>query len=59
METQTNFPFWDKVIDKKLLEIKKSKEMRKNQWIEKNLKKTENCKIKQEQIKTNKSWENM
>ena len=40
MNTQIEFPFWDKVINKKCMENKLNKERRKNEWIEKNLKKS-------------------
>lgn len=57
MSTQIEFPFWDKVINKKCMENKLNRERRKHEWIEKNLKKSRS------EIITNslnsKKWENM
>ena len=62
METQLQFDFWDKVIDKKELEYKQENERRKYAWIEKNLKnKVVQLRYNESfnQFKYNKSWENI
>lgn len=58
MSTQIEFPFWDKVIDKKSMENKLNRERRKHEWIEKNLKKSRS-EIITNNLTNSKRWENM